>query len=86
MEQIGTFAGIQSARNVGIAASLLSPADALWRMAAYHMQPSFVRDALNGPVFFWTASVPSMLMVWWAIGFMILTLAWAVRSFEKRAL
>jgi Cu-processing system permease protein len=86
VEQIGSFAGIQSARNVGIAASLLSPADALWRMAAYHMQPSFVRDALNGPVFFWTASVPSMLMVWWAIGFMILTLAWAVRSFEKRAL
>jgi ABC-2 type transport system permease protein len=86
VEQIGGFAGLRSARNIGIAVSLLSPPDALWRMAAYHMQPAFVRDALNGPAFFWTASVPNMLMVWWAVGFVVVTLAWSVRSFERRAL
>lgn len=86
IEQIGGFAGIQSARNIGIAASLLSPSDALWRMAAYHMQPPFIRDALNGPIFFWTAYVPNMLMVWWAVGVLLATLLWAVRSFERRPL
>jgi putative ABC transport system permease protein len=32
------------------------------------------------------ASVPNRLMVWWAVGFVALVLAWAVRSFERRAL
>jgi Cu-processing system permease protein len=86
VEQIGGFAGIQSARNIGIAVSLLSPADALWRMAAYHMQPPFVRDALNGPIFFWAASVPNKWMVWWSLGVLAATVVWAVRSFERRAL
>ena len=86
VEQIGGFAAIQSARNVGIAVSLVSPPDALWRMAAYHMQPAIVRESLSGPPLFAIASVPNMLMVWWASGFTALTLAWAVWSFERRAL
>jgi hypothetical protein len=85
VEQIGGFAGIQSARSIGIAVSLVSPADALWRMAAYHMQPPIVRD-FDGPLLFAVASVPNMLMVWWAAGLMALTLVWAILSFERRAL
>jgi Cu-processing system permease protein len=86
VEQIGGFTGIHSARTLGIAVSLVSPADALWRMAAYHMQPSIVREIIDAPPLFASASVPNMLMVWWAVGFMVATLAWAVRSFERRAL
>jgi ABC-type transport system involved in multi-copper enzyme maturation permease subunit len=86
VEQIGGLAGIQSARTFGIAVSLVSPPDALWRMAMYHMQPQVVRDAIAVPVPFAQTSVPNLLMVWWAAGFMIVTLAWALRSFDRRSL
>jgi hypothetical protein len=86
VEQIGSLAGISSARTIGIAASLLSPTDALWRMAADRMQPSIVRDLVDTPPLFLSLSAPNMLMVWWAAGFVILTLAWAVRSFNRRPL
>ena len=32
------------------------------------------------------ASVPSPLMVWWAVGFTVLTLLYAIRAFRRRAL
>jgi hypothetical protein len=64
--------------------SLVSPADALWRLGSYDLQPQIMR---NGTAFvFSIASVPSSLVVWWAAGFMIVTLAWAVRSFNARQL
>jgi hypothetical protein len=78
------LARIDAARTVGIAASLISPADALWRLATYYLQPDIVRDL--APVVFATTSVPTPLMVWWAGGVGALTLGWAVWSFEKRAL
>jgi ABC-type transport system involved in multi-copper enzyme maturation permease subunit len=84
MEQVSVILQISSLRTVGIIASLISPPDALWRMAAYYFQPAIVRDL--APAVFTTASLPSPLMVWWAVGFMLLTLAWAIRSFNRRAL
>ena len=84
VEQVGSFAGLRSARTIGVAVSLLSPPDSLWRLATYELQPPLVRDI--GAAVFQTASVPTPLMVWWAAGFMLLTLAWAVRSFARRAL
>ena len=85
MEQIGTLSSLQSVSNLGIAASLLSPGDAMWRLGAYMMQPDLVRGReLLGP--FVTPSVPNTLMVWWAVGSTALTLIYAIRSFEKRAL
>ena len=64
MEQIGTFAGNATARYIGIATSLLVPSEALWQLAAHHMQPPLVRDLGIGP--FSPASVPSPAMVLWA--------------------
>lgn len=84
MELIGSFAGIDSVRTVGIVASLISPADSMWRLAAFYLQPPIVRDI--GPAIFATASVPTPWMVWWAAGFTLVTLGWAVRSFNRRAL
>jgi Cu-processing system permease protein len=84
LEQVGTIGQIESARTVGIIASLISPTDVLWRIAAYYLQPELVRNI--GAAIFSSAVVPSMLTIWWAAGFMVLTLAWAVRSFERRAL
>ena len=83
VEQLGGFAGISSMRTVGIIVSLFSPADSMWRLAANYMQPEIARTtgmlALG-------ASVPSPLMVWWAAGFTVFTLLYAIRAFRRRAL
>src|SRR5262245_21670399 len=84
VEQIGGLAGIPSARTVGVAVSLISPADTLWRLSAYLLQPPVLRDIGAGP--FTVASVPSPLMVWWAAGFGVVMLWVAVRSFATRQL
>ena len=83
VEQIGAFAGIPSMRTIGVLVSLVSPADSMWRLAADYLQPAILRStgmlALG-------ASVPTGLMVWWAAGFTVLTLLYAVRAFRRRAL
>jgi ABC-type transport system involved in multi-copper enzyme maturation permease subunit len=85
VEQIGTLGGIQSMRTMGVGVSLLSPADSMWRLAAYYLQPDIVRSLGNaGP--FAGGSVPSTMMVWWALGFMAAALAFAIYSFRNRQL
>ena len=83
VEQIGTFAGVSSLRTIGIVVSLISPADSMWRLAAFYLQPEIMRStgllALG-------ASVPTSLMVWWAAGFTTLTLLYAAHAFRRRAL
>lgn len=83
VEQIGGFTGITSMRTIGVLVSLVSPADSMWRLAAHHLEPEVLRStgmlALG-------ASVPSALMVWWAAGFTVLTLIYAIRAFQQRAL
>ncbi|HKW00287.1 MAG TPA: ABC transporter permease subunit [Vicinamibacterales bacterium] len=83
VEQIGGFTGISSMRTIGILVSLVSPADSMWRLAAHHMEPEIARStgmlALG-------ASVPSALMVWWAAGFTVAALIYAIRTFRRRAL
>jgi len=83
VEQIGGFAGITSMRTIGILVSLVSPADAMWRLAAHYMEPEIARS--TGMLAF-GASVPSPLMVWWAAGFTVLVLLYAIRAFRRRAL
>ena len=65
--------------------SLVSPPDTLWRLAAYYLQPEIVRSIGSGGPFS-AASVPSAMMVWWAFGFMVLTLVGALYSFRNRQL
>ena len=84
VEQIGGFAGSQAAKTVGIVASLISPSDALWRLGSYRIQPESLRNL--GAAIFATSSVPTTLMVWWAAGFTVVTLIFAVRSFSTRQL
>jgi ABC-type transport system involved in multi-copper enzyme maturation permease subunit len=85
VEQLGTIAGIQSARAVGVVISLFSPADSMWRLAAYYLQPDIIRSLGNaGP--FAAGAVPSALMVWWALGFTAAMLGVAIHSFRRRQL
>jgi Cu-processing system permease protein len=83
-EQIGTLAGNQTARYLGMLTSLLVPSDALWQMASWHMQPSVVRDLNLTP--FSPASVPNAAMVVWAAAYVAATLAVAVRGLSRRPL
>jgi Cu-processing system permease protein len=84
MEQIGTVASNATARYIGIGASLLVPSESLWQLASHHMQPPLVRDLGIGP--FSPVSVPSPAMVAWAVGYVLLTLAVALRGFQTRDL
>ena len=86
VEQIGAFTGNLAARDIGTAVSLISPADALWRMAAYYLQPPIFRDLQIGPPMFWAASTPTPAMVVWAFGFVIVTMFVALRTFNRRPL
>ena len=83
VEQIGVFGGIASLRTVGIVVSLISPADSMWRLASHYMLPEILRAT---GVLSLGASVPTPLMVWWAMGFTVVTLLYAVRTFRRRAL
>jgi ABC-type transport system involved in multi-copper enzyme maturation permease subunit len=84
MEQIGTLAGNAPARYIGIGASLLVPSESLWQLASYQMQPPIVRSLGIGP--FSPSSVPSPAMVAWALGYVLVTLALALRLFRTRDL
>jgi ABC-type transport system involved in multi-copper enzyme maturation permease subunit len=84
VEQIGTFAHNTAARDVGIVASLIMPSEALWQLAAHHMQPKMMSELALTP--FSPASVPSGAMVWWAAGYVVLALALALRAFARRPL
>jgi ABC-type transport system involved in multi-copper enzyme maturation permease subunit len=84
VEQIGTMAGNQAARDVGTIASLIMPSEALWQLAAWNMQPVMMRELSMTP--FSPASVPSLAMVIWAAGYIVVVLGAAVIGFQRRGL
>lgn len=84
VEQVGGFTRNIPAQNVGTVASLILPSEALWQRAAYHMQPTIMRELTLTP--FSPASLPSEAMVWWAVGYIVVAMGLAVRGFARRAL
>jgi ABC-type transport system involved in multi-copper enzyme maturation permease subunit len=84
IEQIGSFVSNPATRYIGTAISLISPADAMWRRAAYELQPAIMRDLNITP--FNVGSVPSTAMIAWTVGFIVVVLALAIYSFRHRPL
>jgi Cu-processing system permease protein len=84
MEQILSMFNNTTARYVGTVVSLLSPADAMWRRAAFEMQPLATAVLQNGP--FGVVSVPSAAMIVWAILFCVIVVAFAAWQFRHRPL
>jgi ABC-type transport system involved in multi-copper enzyme maturation permease subunit len=84
MEQILSLFGNSTARHVGTVVSLLSPADSMWRRAAYELQPVTAVIFQAGP--FGVASVPSAAMIVWAVLFVVAVLAFAAWQFRRRPL
>lgn len=83
IEQIGVVLGSTDARYIGTVIGLVSPTDALWRLATHVLEPP-VMTAMLTP--FTPKSVPTAAMVWWSVGFIFAALALAVFRFERRAL
>jgi ABC-type transport system involved in multi-copper enzyme maturation permease subunit len=87
VEQFGAILQNQAAINIGIVSSLIIPSEALWRRAAYDMTPEIaqvVGVSFSGPML--TVSVPSPLMTVYAMGYLAIVFALAVRIFAKRDL
>jgi ABC-type transport system involved in multi-copper enzyme maturation permease subunit len=84
IEQVGVFVGNSTSRYIGTAISLVSPTDALWRLAAHELLPPFMSQLQAGP--FSSGSTPSAAMAWWSVGLMVAVLMLGIRGFQKRAL
>jgi len=84
IEQIGVRLGSSASRYIGTLISLISPSDALWRRAAHELQPPLLEQLNVTP--FSAVAVPSGAMVVWGVGFVVVTLLAALRTFQKRAL
>jgi Cu-processing system permease protein len=82
IEQIGAIFNNQTAVQVGIATSLLFPTEAIWRRASFDMQSTLGAVLQMTP--FVTLSVPNLLMVVYAVLYLLAALAVAVRIFQNR--
>ena len=82
IEQIGTLASNPAAVRIGIITSLVVPTEALWRRAAYEMQTPLAGALGMSP--FGAFSVPSLLMVLYAIVYLVIVFAIAVSTFNHR--
>jgi ABC-type transport system involved in multi-copper enzyme maturation permease subunit len=84
VEQIGAALQNQTVVQVGIITSLLIPSEALWRRASFEMQ-SPISSALGFSPFS-SGSIPSPLMVEYAVAYLAIVLAAAANIFEHRDL
>jgi Cu-processing system permease protein len=84
IEQIGSFLRNQTAVNIGIISSLIIPSEALWKRAAQLMQSPLVSMMGFSP--FSSPSVPSPLMIWYALFYITVILGLAIRIFNRRDL
>jgi ABC-type transport system involved in multi-copper enzyme maturation permease subunit len=82
IEQIGTLASIPAAVQIGIVSSLIVPTEALWRRAAFEMQTPLASSLGMSP--FGAFSAPSLLMVLYAILYLVVVFAIAVSTFNRR--
>ena len=82
IEQIGAIFGNQTAVQVGILTSLIIPSEAMWRRATFEMSTPLASALQMSP--FTTLSVPSALMVVYAIIYLVAMLVMAIRTFQAR--
>ena len=83
VEQFGGLLQNDTAIKVGIITSLIIPSESLWRRAAFEMQAPLT-GTFGSP--FTTTSVPSLLMIGYAVLYLCFTLILAIRIFQKRDL
>ena len=84
IEQFGSILNNQTAVKVGIVTSLIVPSESLWRRAAFEMQAPLAGALGMTP--FSTISVPSVLMIVYAVLYLLAALGIAINVFQSRDL
>jgi ABC-type transport system involved in multi-copper enzyme maturation permease subunit len=84
IEQFGSILKNPTAVKIGIVTSLIIPSEALWRRASYEMQSPVASALRMSP--FGAISIPSALMIVYAIFYLAITLAAAINTFQHRDL
>lgn len=84
IEQFGALRRVGACVDLGIVASLVMPSDALWRRAAFRMQPPLLGAMGVSP--FSSATVPSLVMILYAGIYALAALLVAQVLFERRDL
>ena len=84
IEQLGSLLNNQTAINIGVISSLIIPSEALWKRASHLMQSPLVSAMGFSP--FTAGSVPSPIMLWYALFYILVMLGLAIRFFSKRDL
>jgi Cu-processing system permease protein len=82
IEQFGAVVQNPTAVKVGIVVSLIIPSETLWRRAAFEMQTPL--SGVLGMSPFGTVSVPSSLMIFYTLAYLIIALILAIRTFQER--
>jgi len=82
IEQIGSVFNNPTAVQIGIITSLLIPTESLWRRAAYEIQSPLASAMGISP--FAAFSVPSILMVLYAVAYLVVVFVIAVSTFQRR--
>jgi hypothetical protein len=84
LEQMSGFAQGTGLVTIGVLSSLIMPTEAMWRRAAFLMQPPLAGALQFSP--FANVSVPSGAMVTYAGFYLIILLLLAVYHFQRRDL
>ena len=84
IEQVGSILDNQAAVNIGVLCSLIIPSEAMWRRAAFEMQTPL--SGVLGFSPFTSSSVPSPMMVAYAVFYAAFMLYLAMRTFQRRDL
>jgi hypothetical protein len=86
IEQFGAIFRSEAAVNIGIIMSLVVPSEAMWKRAAYLLQPAMLSNLGLDATPFGAASTPSPLMVVYAACYVVIGLLIAIRLFSTRDL
>lgn len=86
IEQIGAMLRNEAAINTGIVVSLIMPSEAMWKRAAYLLQPPMLRELGLDFTAFGAASTPSPLMVDYTVVYIVALLLLAIHLFNTRDL
>ncbi|HEV3220755.1 MAG TPA: ABC transporter permease subunit [Candidatus Acidoferrales bacterium] len=84
LEQMSGFTQSSKLVLVGVYTSLIMPSEAIWRRAAFEMQPPLA-GSLQFTIF-QDVSVPSATMIGYAGAYVVIALAIAIYHFQKRDL
>ncbi|MGH2447459.1 MAG: ABC transporter permease, partial [Chloroflexota bacterium] len=84
LEQMSGFTDSARLASVGVVTSLIMPSEAIWRRAEFDMQSPLAGALPFSP--FATVSIPSRVMIGYAVVYLLIALILALYHFQRRDL